>query len=525
MRTGFPLWQDAVVHRRPRAVLGLLTAVFAVVTSLPYWIAHERAPETARPTGLALNSFDQYYYVARIRSAANDLKANRFTSEPDAPGPIAPMYSFVGEVAGRSPLSEIAAYHAFRVLAAAVLPLTLFTLFRRCFQGRTTVALIAVGLSLFAVGIDADQLPEATILYSAMTQPHFTLAYLGFTLALVSVVSAWLNGTAFSVVAAGAAAGLLLGITHTFLLLPVVLVLTVLGVLAIDRAARRLVPWQRPKLLIASGISIMLPAVPFVISLRRELTRFEALQGTPFPATPWDAGSLLRAHGILVPLFLAGLVLALWRSRKLDRQSGVLAVLVLWVALQGILSLADVLPFQRRFSEGLIVPVAAIAAVAVVEILHIRIPLARAAAALVAAILVIGVAGAVSRTANSASYIGDGSWQALQQVSASDVVLAGDRLAELIPAFSDGTVYLGRRVETIRWRAKNAFRARVASKPAEPEHLVELERRGINMVVVDVADPTFPLDPRSAAGSCLHQAFQFSGVVGFRVACPAIPRG
>ncbi len=510
---------------RPRAVLAVITLAFCLLGAMPYVVAAVRAPAGTRFAGLLYTDYDQEYYLASQRSAAEDLRPNRFSSEPNAPGPVAPLYPLIGRVGGWTGISPIGLYHAARVAAAAALPTFIYALMALCFPQNRRRALEATALALFTTGLgnlapDLFSWPtggdlvvvETTAFRSAALLPHFAVAYLGITACLIAVVTAARGTRPGRGVAWGAAGGLLLAISHTFLLLA--LGLTVAGV-----AAWTGLRWLRGDgapaplvAVVAAGGSMLALAVPALVALRHEMARFEEIQGKPFPATPSDRWvTWLAVYALLLPFAVVGL----WAWTRARRPE--LGILLTALLVHFILVFAPVTPFQRRFSEGVIIPLAALAVCGLARLPRARLPL-------LGMVLALAVLGA-SRLGNEALYLPESDWQAFDRIGPGDVVLAGDRLDAAIPAFSDGTVYVARVVETMHYRDKNAVRAAFAADPASSSAFETLRAAGVNLVISDRDDPTFAIPPERFPPACFSQVATVGPLTMYRPAttCPAAP--
>ncbi len=510
---------------RLRATLALVTVAFALLCAVPYAIGAGRAPGEARFTGLVYNDYDQEYYLAAQRSAAEGLRANRFSSEPDAPGPVAELYPLLGRIGAWTGIGPVTLYHAARVAAVVLLPVLVYVLMGLCFSGNRVRALEATVLALFTTGLGTLApalfswrtggdlvVVEATVLRSATLFPHFAVAYLGITACLIAIVSAVQGARPGRCAAWGAAGGLLLGLSHTFLLLPIGLTVAVPAALVGLRWIRGRAPVGEVAGILAAGVSILIPAIPFVVGLRHEMARFEALQGKPFQETPSDRWfTWLAVYAIVLPFALAGAWL--WRKsrngpggRDVDHGTG-LFVLGAALVVDFVLVFTPFTPFQRRFSEGAIIPLAALAAYGLASKPQARRPL-------LVTVLVMAALGA-GRLGTEARYLPESDWQAFAKIGRGDVVLAGDRLGPAIPAFSSGTVYVARSVETMHYGPKRDLRDAFAADPVSPA-LADLRTAGVNLIVSDLDDPSFAVPPERFPPTCFQRIGAFGPLMLYR---------
>ena len=508
-----------------------VTVVFAVLCALPYGLAHLATPPGWTFSSLLINDFDQTFYLAAQRSAADDLPArNRFTSEPGAPGPVSPLYPFLGEVEEVTHLPGTLVYHLPRLVAGVALPLLLAWFYRLCFPDRPDLAAWSLLLSLFVAGLAtlgpwipgadraSDGVPEANVLYSFMSIPHFAVAWVGIVMGVGAVLMAVRGRPAVAIAAVAATAGLLLSISHTFLVLPLALVLAATGAAWLVAVARRRARFTSLPRLLAAGASIAV-AVPFVLAFQDELNRFEALQDVPFPPRRPDAlWTWVAGYGLVSPLAAAGLLPAVRRARH----DPAMATVLVWVAVVVLLIVTPTTLFQRRFAEGLVVGLAAVAALGLAALLT-RSDTPRTVALVVAGLLVLCGVAAAGRAGLAAHYIAGEQQELWRVVEPGDLVLAGDRVAYMLPAYSPGTVYLGRFVETLHRATKDAERDRYAGDARAEEARRWLRDRGITMVVVDEGDPSFrPRGVDDPGPACLRVALRNRMITAYRVVpgCP-----
>ncbi|HEX2701095.1 MAG TPA: hypothetical protein VHM89_12910 [Acidimicrobiales bacterium] len=509
----------------PRAFLLVVTAVFCVLCVVPYAVAAGRTPAHENFSGLLLNAFDQNYYRAAQRSAAEALtQANRFTTEIEAPERVPHLYPLLGRVQRTTGAPSILVYHLPRVLAALVLPGLLFYLFALCFPGRpepamwaTLFALFTAGVLTFAPGLSfairsGERIPESSILYSLSVFPHFAFSYVGLTLAFTALAKALRGHGVRSTAAVALLAGVVLGISHAFLVLPFAVVL--FGFVSAQLApAIRHRTWPPRLVGLCAVATIAVPAVPFVYGLHRVQRRLEELQGFTFPIAPSDSWwTWVLGFGLASVFAVAGSV---WMVRRRARDP-LTWMLLAWVAVQFFFVYAPFTVFQRRFSEGLVVPVAGMAG-AGASLISGADGVGRALRVGLVATFAVG-AIAISRTLWAlGDYVPEdvvGLWATIDR---SDVVLAGKELSPQVPAHSDGTSFVARPLETIHYQAKLDAAHRYAANPTSPESRSWLQSAGITTVVVMPDDGSFlPIDLDDPA-TCLRPVFRRPSLVAYRV--------
>jgi hypothetical protein len=508
----------------------VVALIFAALCQFPYLAATARHREGQTFTSLLVNPYDQHYYLAAQRSAAEHLlRANRFTAEPAAPGPVSRLYPLMGRIGAVTKAPAALLYHLPRVLSSLALPLLLMVLMHLCFPGNLRRGLAAVVLALFSVGLGTlapglfshplggDNVPETTIFQSVTVFPHFAVAYVGLTLALIALVRALRCDRLPATVAAGVAAGVLLSLSHAFLLLPVALTLGATSVVIGWRSFRAGGPWASLRRLFVAGVAIFAPALPFLLALRSEMSRYERLQGRSFPTTPsdtpwtWAAGYVL-----LLPFALVGLVV-LARQVRHRRESGpapgvdlqAMGVLLLAGTIQMTLVLSSVTPFQRRFSEGVVIPLAALAGLGVTTLL-------RREALVVVPIACCSLIGA-ARIANQGEYLPNADWKVFHQIGERDVVLAGNDLASILPAYSPGTAFVARQTETLRYVDKDGLRKAFLADPNSRAVFDRLQAGGVTLVLADSSDEDFNLPAGTLSPGCYRAAFQLGTISGYRL--------
>ncbi|MGI8685587.1 MAG: hypothetical protein ACR2MO_10960 [Acidimicrobiales bacterium] len=511
-----------------------MTVAFCALCSVPYGVAALRAPSGARFTGLLLNHFDQDYYRAAQRSTAEALPhANRFTSEAGAPGPGPPLYPLLGRVQRLTGLPPAVVYHLPRVLATVALPILLVHLYSLCFPGRREPAMWAVLFALFAAGVltfapglaiahrSGEAIPESNIVYSLSVFPHFAISYLGITLAFTSLAMALRGHSLARVAAAATGSGVLLGIGHSFLLLPFLAVLAGFVLVVAARPVLFGVPSTGLGRLAATA-AVLVPAAPFVYGLHRAQARLERLQGFAFPTSHPDRWwTWAMGFGIVSVLAVMGAV-SLLRSRWKDQLTW---MLLGWAVAQSACIYLSFTPFQRRFSEGLIVPVAGLAGAGAALIRGSDLA-GRAIRGGIVAVLVVGALSIADGLGASGEYVSSDLAALAATVRSSDVVLAGHRVSAVLPAISDGTSHAGRPVETLHYLAKRDGATRYALRPTAAAARRWLASQGITLVVVNRKDRSFlPQGLDDPAQACLTPAFERGDLVAYRVQAGCLTGG
>lgn len=520
--------RDPTTASVPRVFVLVVTVVFTLACAAPYVLAGWRAPPGTRFTGVLYNHFDQGYYRAAQRSAAHALpNRNRFTAEPGAPGPVSPLYPLLGRIQRTTGLPAVVVYHLPRVLAAAVLPLLLLHLFQLCFPCRREPAAWAMLFALFAAGVltfapglsfairSGERIPESNVLYSLTVFPHFAVSYVGIVLAFTALAMALRSVNLWKILVTATGAGILLALGHAFLLLPFVVVLLLSILMALVRGIMQGARSPSLPRLLTVGV-IVVPAAPVVFLLRREQMRLEQLQGFNFPTSTADRWwTWVMGYGVVSLLAVVGVLYLLRRSRR----DALAWLLLAWMVVQFAFVYLPYTVFQRRFSEGLIVPVAGLAGAGAAELFRRSAPANRALRDCVLGLLVVGAVLIVNLLGFSGEYVSDAVDDLAATVDANDLVLAGQTVSAVLPAVSDGAVVAARPVETLHYAEKRDAATRWAHDPSAEGARRWLGHERITMVAVLEADSSFAPeglgdDPGSA---CLSRMFQRPGLVAYRV--------
>lgn len=405
--------QNTQISRREWLWAGLVAVATAVLTLVPYLLGNLLTPDGLVYTQLIMNPEDAQTYWAKMLQGFNGawLYTIPFTPEPHAPAAIGIFYVWLGQLARLLGLSLTAVWHASRFCASILLFLTTFR-FVAAFlpdkQSRWTAYLLALygsglGWLLFAIGqrywlgafpVDFKQ-PGAHLFFTALTFPHISL---GTTVILLdvlvlrkigkqkeftaedaesaeskiareklSVLRALRGKNAFSSVELaissqwcwvilGGLANVVLGVAYPFLIYIVAgTAVLYYGILV----------WQQRQILWQTGwqiaVMFLIPAPLYLYYLSvwrsNEVFRLWDVQaGTP--AAPWP--HYLVAFGPM--LLLAALF---WW--KLSAKRSEFNVLWIWIFTAALLLYSPLNP-QRRFIQGVHVPLALLAAAGLVQI-------------------------------------------------------------------------------------------------------------------------------------------------------------
>lgn len=357
------------------AGVAVLTAVLGLI---PYWLGNILAPEGMVYMQLIMNPEDAQTYWAKMLQGFDGawLYTIPFTPEPHAAAGVGIFYVWLGQLARGLGVSLTAVWHGSRFVASIILFLTTFRFVAAFLPDRAArwtaylLALYGSGLGwlLFVLGqnywlgafpVDFKQ-PGAHLFFTALTFPHIALgtAVILFDVLVLREISRRysVNGTRWGWAVGAGLANVILGVAYPFLIYIVAgtAVLTYLIRISQERRILWRTGWQ-----IATMFLIPAPLYLYYLAVWRSNVVFrlwDAQAGTP--AAPWP--HYLVAFGPL--LLLAGLF---WWRRPEKRPQ--FTILWVWIFTAVLLLYSPLLP-QRRFIQGVHVPLAVLAAAGFVQI-------------------------------------------------------------------------------------------------------------------------------------------------------------
>lgn len=483
------------ITRSEWVVVLAITLLVTALLQVPYVLGYVLVRPGMEFTGLLINVEDGSYLSAigqGIRGAW--LYRIPFTTEEHAPVFIEVFYLTLGHAARILGLSATAMWHLARVVADLVLFIVLYGFIARfletLIQRRIAYAfaILGAGYAFWRFPFDAPnvwealplewRVPEAHIFYSALTYPHFALG-----VALVLVTFALLlrvlnNGSNSIILAFGAGIGnLLIGIVYPFLMYLIV---------AVTGAYFVFLMWQRCKILwralIGLGVAFAIP-IPLFAYYQIVLTTNPVFQQWNTQATTLSPNPI---HFVLTYLPLLVLASLTWRPRMYldESRQRTFAFLWIWILVVAILLYMPITQ-QRRFIEGVQVPLAILAAFGLCDVALPWLARARVFVALsqrpnysVAGLQRLIIVCVVALTSLASFYVWSSSIVLLgfvqpyplfrpnAELHAMDWLRANTSLREavlsaywtgsFIPARAGNRVFVGQRYETIRFDEKRA---------------------------------------------------------------------
>lgn len=539
---------NANVTSRDWIIAAVVALVAVALTMIPYALGYALARDGTEFTGVIMNPEDAQSYFAKMLEGFDGqwLYTIPFTSEDHAPAFVGGFYLLLGHLARVLNLSLTAMWHLSRVVADLILFLAAFgfiAAFLRDARARWTAYLLAIfgsglGWLLFLLGqrnwlgaFPVDfKMPEAHLFFSALTFPHVAL---GTALILASL---WLTMQALErkrwtyAVGAGAA-NLALGITYPFL---IYLVAATLGIywLYLAVSARRIL-WCEGFLF---AIAFVIPA-PLLLY-------YAAMLATNPVFRAWDAQAVTLSPPLPHYLLAYGVMLLLGLLVLLKRRDHSFAILWAWLAAAALLVYAPLNP-QRRFVEGVQVPLAILATAGLFDVVLPWIEVTRAfkwlaarprysTAGLERFIVVVFLALMslsnlyilASTTVTAAVQQPYPLFRSRDEIAAvewlrantarTDVVLGAYETGNYVAAHAGNRVVVGHWAETVDWEKKFSEVNRFYSLASNEERSAMLSRSRVRYVWWGTRERDLGnFDPSSAA--FLEPAFSDSTTTIYRV--------
>lgn len=375
------------VTTREWALASVIALVVVVLLQVPYLLGYLTAAPDTMYTGLLVNVEDANYITIIQRGIEGAWTHSlRFTSEPDAPAFLYVFYLTLGHAARGMGMDATTMWHVSRGVLAFVAFVLTFGFVCAFLNDKGGARWVAYLFAILGAGFDwvafpwetldptsatpADlKMADAHLFHAALTFPHY-LASISLLLILFWCAARLLNeslsrGKTLALIVLGIAANIGVALVYPFFILLSCGVLAVYLAFLTVRARRFL---QRATAVIAVLIAAVVPLAVYYASAfaSSELLRVWSAQSQTLSPNP-----LHYVLTFLPYLVLAGL--ALWRQGVGDERR---AFLWMWVLVVVILAYAP-LGAQRRFLQGVQVPLAILAAIGLFEVALPRIRRAR----------------------------------------------------------------------------------------------------------------------------------------------------
>ncbi len=376
---------SSFIYRRCRLALRDAFPVWlalAAVTTLPYVVAALRAPGGHEFSGVMTAYDDTFSYLAWMRQSANGhwLMCDLYASEPQACEFFLPLWAVLGAIARIAGAPPVWVFHGARLVALLLLLIAARSVALRVMKSRRRVRFtlwmyaMSGGLgwlvflwnngkgllnpSVISGSVDLN-VPEAVAFRSGFAQVHFTVGAALVALAINLVFSSLLSGKINQAIAAGLLISLL-SVVHPYL------VVVVLGVVVVALALWPSINSREQEVKrayvgaarvgFAFGVAAA-PGLAYLVYLNQsnELLREWLRVTDTFSPQPLEYAF---GFGLVAALAIVGFKV-LWRGRAPAGR-----LLLIWVIIHAALLYAPV-SYQRRFVEGLQLPLCVTASVAV----------------------------------------------------------------------------------------------------------------------------------------------------------------
>jgi hypothetical protein len=548
------------VRRCYRCLVAALTLAVYLGSSLPYLYGYWRQTAARRFTGIVFDVVDTAQYYAWMRAfAERPLIANPLTPEPGAHRFFNLQWWLLGQLAYRTPLGPTATYQVLRVVALVAFVAALVLFCERTVRPQRALAfaltLTSSGLGWLLVLVkyargEADlrwplavQIGEPNTFFSAMAFPHLLVA------GALSVAIFWTFLRALDTsgwprrrwLALACGLTLVLGLSHGYDLIPVIVIPGVTALLLAWRSRRVRALWPpTPAIWAAAAITLAaLPPALYSLSLTRLDATWRGVlaqygnAGVFTPAPP----QLLILLGVPFPLALWQLRPAAWRATD----AGQLFLRVWFSA--GFALLYVPTNYQVKMLTAYQVPIcllaaqtlAAIGAWLIPRLRHmtwLRTPRSLQAAPLLLAALFVAAAALTNlylagwravdlQRAQYPYYLSAGDVQALTTIGAvaqpGQVVLSSPNLGVFVPVYSDARPFVAHWAQTLDFFARRdlAERAYAATTSADERRRL-VETNGIRFVLAGPAEAAFadtttparfplPLVPDGTSGTAVYR--------------------
>ncbi len=350
-----------------------LTAALLVLalSSLPYLAGRLSQTADLRFGGAIYDRQDVAVHLASIRLGMRGEWAYQFlaTPEPHPAAHVKGFYLALGHLARLMGLQPLSIYHLARwgFGLAALLEAYAFAAFllRPVALRRLAFLFFALGSGLGWLQLLLGWLPapdlfpidfwlvDAYGFFSLLTFPHFAAAF-WLLLIMVRAVAGFFDGGSGAMLGQGLAAALALQWVQPFA--PAIGDLALAGYVALGWVSERRIRWRDALGLMLLG-ALQIPLLLYSLRVFSGHPLWRTFRDQNITLSP-PPTSYLLGYGLLTPLALWGLWLALRRPRR--RGWRLPAAWVLGAALMAYMPFS----LQRRFTEGLIAPIAVLAAIA-----------------------------------------------------------------------------------------------------------------------------------------------------------------
>lgn len=462
------------IERREWLWVILFAACVLLLTCLPYWLGWSRGSSDRTFGGFIYGIEDDHSYIGKMRlGARGELGFSLFyTSEVHSAEPLIFLpYILPGWVVGHfiSPIDPaltpalIGVFHLMRILFSALL-IGVIYLFTAAFLDKPNERRLATFLAVAAGGLgwllvltgNSDPsgalppefyIPEGFTWLILLGIPHLALARAALLGGLLLLIMAayrdrWLIWSVGSALCWG-----VMALSVPFYLPIVYCIVGVWGLACLIRN-RRFPTKLFIRAVTACALTLPLFAYyAYVFASNQAFAVWSAQNDLPSPPLI----DYVLAYGLIALLAVLALR-RVWQNPNMHYR-----LLVGWIIIVPLLVYLP-LNVQRRMSEGVIVPLAILAAITLVKTPRaIRIPafatLAASSALLLLFALVTGGSTNNATVFPSTSQIAAFNWLAAHG-ERNSVILSAVSTGNALPAYTDLRTFMGHGPETLYWREK-----------------------------------------------------------------------
>lgn len=351
----------------------LMSVLMIVITTAPFIYGYFTAPDGKVFTGISFLSstdFPVYYsYIEQVKQG-NFLFENLFTAEPTNIRNLNILWLDVGLFARVFNLSAPLAFHLYRIICIPIF-LFIFYYFISCFFATAIKRKFCFVFALFASGIGFLAAPfitpflasgyyhwpmdlwvaESNIFLTLYQSPHFIISLGLMLLSIIFVLKNNLKTSFF--------AGLCLLFLFQFHPYYAPFLYCLFGAYLL---------WCKKPFLILPVFLISLPSVLYHMYLINfDFSTFVRATQTQTLTTEWWLTIL--SYGFLLVFSVCGIILAYKKKCLQDKKY---QFLILWLLI-GFMFLYSPIAFQRRFAEGLSVPMIIFSSITIFEVNRLKI--------------------------------------------------------------------------------------------------------------------------------------------------------
>lgn len=441
---------------RDKVLLALFIVLIVLIVSLPYLIAFRAAAPDNIFGGFLLNPLDGNSYLAKMRQGLNgDWKFTLpYTAFPGEGAYIFMFFILLGHLAGWFGSSLLFTFHFVRILSVIAMSLALYNFCLKSFENRGS-RWIAFSLASLGSGLGWLAIPfgEFTADFWVAEAYPFLSAYANAHFPLAIALQIWLltpsNAVKFTFVNGikNALAALLLAVISPFGVIVVGLVWIGYFIWEYLRGEQ----WAAVAVKMGVIAIASAPQMLYYLWVSRSHIQLSAWNAQNITITPplWDVALSLS------PL----IILAIWGGFTIGKSENPnLRIAAVWMGLC-LIFIYIPLPLQRRFLQGIYVPLVILAVVAIEQIiasrprLRVIFPAAIFILVLPTNIVILLTAFFAANTLDPNIYLTQSEHDAYtwldENTRKDSLILAAPDSGLLIPAYSHNRVIYGHPFETV----------------------------------------------------------------------------